>query len=434
MDSRLFQLEWDRSKKWLANDEEFVTSATQNCLEALQTSLNELDSELPIQSRSPIARGIESAFKGSRSTKEKLRDLQQVNNAIDSLKILEISKQTTDSKSKLKSLEDKVTTLDRNIQSFRAHNEQFEAIVLERLNDSLEILRNENSLSQVSSSDAESQSSFESARPDNDSHYLERLHALSILGLEALAKILKCEEYSEFSNRLRVWGLGVLEGPFRLNELYLHATDTNMDLDALLHPLSNEFETFIVPFAKILEHILTRIEASQPEAIAFLQSSEQLLHVQLLQNGRGDFLVGSDIIYIPDADRIVDVPEQIYSCTENIHDSIEGIFDLLPGVGSLRQASSLVRADRRRTGGASTGQGVRLAANSVHIAHELTTLLRRRGPEENRTKETDLTELLASDFEEEAERLAEWTKSQNATTGEMNIELSHIRSVLFSGS
>ncbi|KAG5659116.1 hypothetical protein KAF25_000318 [Fusarium avenaceum] len=406
MDHQLLQIELDRAARWLKEDESFTTMPMERrmYLQTLAQLQVELQTELGRQTQNAIGRSIKNALTSDRHSK-KLRDLQNLNNAMDSLGLSTLVARLKDSEAALNRLEGKV---DKIIQKM-SHDSRFE---------------HEGYRSDSHTSDGSWQES------DND-NIVQKVSALSIKGLDILADFLECQDYLELSNRLRVWGLGVVDGPFAID--IAEATwDRWHDLDSNInyysYPLQQTLDIITVPFIRILyniQYIITRLEPNGNEPLLFLKESEQILQWVALLN----FGMIPPMSHIPSASDSSDIAREIYLCTASIHIEIETLFERLPGLRSIREiflrAGGRGRRSARRPGGLKRS----LAEETVAAAQALTDLLHekaKQGPK----KEKNLIEHISLLFKEETQRLAEWTKSQPATTDEITAELSELRDSL----
>jgi hypothetical protein len=234
MDHYLVQAELDRAKSWLSGDRRLSTVQTQLHLETLKDTMVELQSELDRQSRNLLGRNILSAVTGARYLKEKLRELQQVNNVMDSLSLSMLSTRFKDSEVTLSRLEEKIDTLvQRMDQQFETHDGRF-------------------------GQEIDSGTSDSPWQESDEDNILQKLSALSIKGLDILADVLECEDYFELSNRLRVWGLGVMDGPFAIETLKAMLDGRKGIPPSIQYPyfpLKETFDIFTAPFIRILFNI-----------------------------------------------------------------------------------------------------------------------------------------------------------------------------------
>ncbi|KAM0284315.1 hypothetical protein ACHAO9_009239 [Fusarium lateritium] len=211
MDYHLFEVELARAETWLTENEPFPTAKMQMCLITLKAATTELRLELDRQDRKTLGRNIKSALTGDRILKEKLRDLQQVNNAVDSLNLSRLSVRIENSEATLKSLEKKIDTLTQHDQQFESRDRRFRP---ETWGASDVALFEPGKLSR-----SDSHTSYSPWQEYDEDNILQKLSALAIKGLDILADVLECEDYLELSNRLRVWGLGLVNGPFAVETL-----------------------------------------------------------------------------------------------------------------------------------------------------------------------------------------------------------------------
>lgn len=233
MDHHLLQIELDRAARWLKEDEPFTTMPMERrmYLQTLAKLQVELQTELGRQTHNAIGRSIKSALTSDRLSK-KLRYLQNLNNAMDSLGLSTLSARLKDSKAALNRLEGKV---DKIIQKM-IHDSRFEQ----------------------ESYRSDSHTSDGSWQKSDDDNIVQKVSALSIKGLDFLADFLECQDYLELSNRLRVWGLGVVDGPFAIDTLeavWEGYKDFDSSIYSFSYPLQKIFRIFTVLFIRILFNI-----------------------------------------------------------------------------------------------------------------------------------------------------------------------------------
>ncbi|KAM0284314.1 hypothetical protein ACHAO9_009238 [Fusarium lateritium] len=136
--------------------------------------------------------------------------------------------------------------------------------------------------------------------------------------------------------------------------------------------------------------------------------------------------------HIPSSSGGSGIAEEIYLCTASIFNDVETLFERLPGLRSVRETFLLDGAYGRRSFPRSGSPTRNLAEETVEVAQTLTNLLCEKAKERPR-KEKNLVEHISLLFQEETRRLAEWTKSQPATTNEITAELSELMSSLSNG-
>ncbi|PNP79344.1 hypothetical protein FNYG_07420 [Fusarium nygamai] len=420
MDQNLLQLEWERAENLLRElreleeltaDQPFLTTATQTCLETLKIIKAELQSEFDSQPRNALGRSIKSAITGDRAVKEKLRDLQQVNNVMDSLKLSRLSMRAERSEASLKHLEQKIDTL--------MEQQKEQSKILDALHqDSYRPASDEGSYVNSTVSRSDSNTSNSPWQESDEDNILQKLSTLSIMGLDILADVLECEDYFELSNRLRVWGLGIVDGPLAIGKLGIFTGSS-----------SRALKVFSVPFLRILsniEYIITRLEPNESNLLAFLEASEELIN-SVTSKDPGGTLAINDMLKLAEGK---DIAEGISACTKSISNEIETLFEPLPGIRSERKTFLSARAQGIRPARTSDRQRRLLAEETVEVARDLTNLLLQKAREETPKKEKSLTDHISRLFEEETQRLAEWAKSQPATTNEIATELSELKNSL----
>ncbi|KAF5594089.1 hypothetical protein FPANT_4972 [Fusarium pseudoanthophilum] len=419
MDQRLLQLECDRAESLmkefrelerlgeLRENRHIITTAMETYLET-KAILSEFDG----QPRKALGRSIKSAITGDRSVKERLRELHQANNVLDSFKLSRLSMRAERSEASLKHLEQKIDTLMEQQQK-----QQFEILDVLHRDSYVPAAKRSHIHRMMFRSDGSNISnspSLESAEDD----ILQKLSALSIMGLDILAHVLECEDYFELSNRLRVWSLGIVDGPLAIGKL-----------DMFMDSSSKALEVFSVPFLRILsniEYIITRLEPDESNLLPFLEASEELIS-SVISKGLGGTLAINGLLKLAEGK---DIAEGISACTKSISNEIETLFKPLPGIRSERKTVLSARAQGINPVRTPYSQSRLLAEETVEVARDLTNLLLQKAREERPKKEKSLTDHISRLFEEETQRLAEWARAQPATTNEIATELSELKDSL----
>ncbi|KAG9495543.1 hypothetical protein J7337_013792 [Fusarium musae] len=418
MDQHPLQLEWERAKNLVKElrdlgevreDQPFLATVMERCLETLQ--IIKAESEFDSQPGKPLGRSIKSAITGSRSVKQKLRDLQQVNNVMDSLRLSRLSMKAERSEASLKHLEQKIDTL------MDQQRQQFEILDVLHQGSYVPAAKRSHMHKMMFRSNDSSISNSLCLESDEDD-ILQKLSQLSIMGLDILADVLECEDYFELSNRLRVWGLGIVDGPLAIGKL-----------DIFTGSSSRVLEIFSVPFLRILsniEYMITRLEPNGSKLLAFLEESEKLINSVTLRDPGGTLAINAMLKLV----EVKDIAEGISACTKSISNEIETLFEPLPGIRSERKTVLSARAQGISPSVTPDTQRRLLAEETVEVARDLTNLLLQKAKEETPKKEKSLTDHISRLFEEETQRLAEWAKSQPGTTNEIATELTELKDSL----
>ncbi|EWG54941.1 hypothetical protein FVEG_17427 [Fusarium verticillioides 7600] len=413
MDQRLLELERRRTQNLVkelrdlgevGEGQPFLAMVMQSCLETLQIIQAELQSEFDSRPRKALGRSIKSSITGGRPFKDKLRGMQQVNNVMDSLKVSRLSMKAEHSEASLKHLEQKIDTL------MEQQKQQFEILDVLHQDSYVPAAKRSHMHKMMLRSDDSSISNSLCLESDEDD-ILQKLSTLSIMGLDILADVLEREDYFELSNRLRVWGLGIVDGPLAIGKL-----------DIFTGSSSRALEVFSAPFLRILSNI----EPNGSNLLAFLEESEELIN-SVTSKDPGRTLAINGMLKLAG---VKDIAKGISACTKSISNEIETLFEPLPGIRSERKTVLSARAQGIKPYRTPDTQKRLLAEETVEVARDLTNLLLQKAREETPKKEKSLTEHISGLFEEETQRLAEWAKSQPGTTNEIATELIELKDSL----
>ncbi|KAF4974111.1 hypothetical protein FZEAL_8949 [Fusarium zealandicum] len=388
----------------------------QDLISQLDRHLNDAKELLGGRKRSStsLTRGIgRSALGGSGSLEDELRISKQLNDAVDSFKLSAVLGKAKESSSDLVSLRGEVENFRRSLELlWRTQDSVGEKVSLQ-LSDIQQLVAG---LASSASPPDEDDGSSESVVDDG---FIKELHALVVSGLDILSDNLQCQYHRELSNRLRTWGVGILDGSLGLDGMFrLYSKAEAVGEMDLLRPLDVGPQIFTTPFVRILlnlEHDFAGFGFLDARSLLFLEASETLL-ASVCTSDELERLSLCASMTIPN-----DSMEQFYTYATNMYEEIERLFDLLPAVGSLRTLCCVASAANWPTAPRVSRREAEkslkpnnLAASTLRAAEGLTAALQEKGREERLQKDKSLADHVASLFAHETERLAEWTRMRPA--------------------